>query len=321
MKTTLTILLTALTVVTFGQITTTKVAPKMDTVHTPYDSLDNFVGINARKYIGQELYLKGLTESSRKYGYDGFVIDYTKDRYRTYVRRDGSPVSIIYQCCAEKSEFNSKYDSLNEKYFKVLDVINHPTITMFYLKLEEKESKDIIYYEYQLVYEDRFPFIVVGFFEKQKKIVIGQEFVFADKVLESSTDIQTGKQITVTSGQTWKCTDLTIEEKDYRLALVIENSLGEKATIPHWRVFEERKHKYAYTATETANYRKKFGKENFDRILKGKVKIGFTKEMCKLSWGEPDSINETITSGKRSEQWVYSDNYLYFDNDILTAMQ
>jgi hypothetical protein len=46
-----------------------------------------------------------------------------------------------------------------------------------------------------------------------------------------------------------------------------------------------------------------------------------TKEMCKLSWGEPEKINETITAGQKSEQWVYSDNYLYFDNGKLRAIQ
>jgi hypothetical protein len=35
-----------------------------------------------------------------------------------------------------------------------------------------------------------------------------------------------------------------------------------------------------------------------------------------------DFITETITAGKKSEQWVYKDdNYLYFDNGELTAIQ
>ncbi|MFX9016039.1 hypothetical protein ABTN29_20430 [Acinetobacter baumannii] len=34
------------------------------------------------------------------------------------------------------------------------------------------------------------------------------------------------------------------------------------------------------------------------KILEGKVKIGMTKEMCLLAWGEPKKINETITAGK-----------------------
>ena len=37
--------------------------------------------------------------------------------------------------------------------------------------------------------------------------------------------------------------------------------------------------------------------------------------------GGPQKINETITAGKKTEQWVYEDNYLYFDNDKLTVIQ
>lgn len=58
--------------------------------------------------------------------------------------------------------------------------------------------------------------------------------------------------------------------------------------------------KFAYTSLESETYHKKFGVEIFNLILKGKVKIGMTKEMCELSWGKPKSINETITSGKKS---------------------
>jgi len=315
----LTILLVALSTVAFGQITTTKVAPKTDQIDkTPYDSIQNFLGKDVYKYQGQELYLKGKAESLRKYGYDNFVLDYTKDKL--------SNKSNVYKCC---DSYNSKYDELVEKYFNVLEIIKHPKAEQneylygkkFYLKLQEKESNDIVYYEYDSEFEHSFPFIVVGFFEKQKKLVEGKEFVFADKVLESSTDIQTGKVVTIKTGQKWKCTDLTIEEKYYSLSLVIENLLGEKTTISHESVFGKWRSGRAYTASEADNYKKKFGQENFDRILQGKVKIGMTKEMCKLSWGEPEKINETITAGKKTEQWVYSDNYLYFDNGILTAMQ
>jgi len=75
-----------------------------------------------------------------------------------------------------------------------------------------------------------------------------------------------------------------------------------------------------YTAKSADNYKKKFGLENFNLILQGKIKIGMTKEMCKLSLGETKYINKTITSGKKSEQWFYYDNDLYFDNGILTTI-
>lgn len=61
--------------------------------------------------------------------------------------------------------------------------------------------------------------------------------------------------------------------------------------------------------------------ENWQLIKQSKVMIGMTKEECKLSWGEPKDINQTIFENKQSEQWVYSDNYLYFNNGILSAIQ
>jgi hypothetical protein len=314
-----TVFLTLIVGIAFSQITTTKVALKVDQVDsTPYDSLQNFLAKDVYKYLGQELYLKGKSESLRKYGYDGFSKDYTQDRILN--------PSNVYKCC---DSYYSKYDALNSKYFKVIEIIKHPKAseneslygTRSFLKLQEKESGDIVYFEYDSRFEHTFPFIVVGFFDKQKTLVVGQEFVFGDKVLKSSTDIQTGKVVSNILGQKWKCTDLTIEEQYYTLSLVIENPAHEKTTISYESVFGKWRKGRAYTSMETEYYKKKFGIADFETILQGKVTIGMSKEMCQLSWGEPDKINETITPGKKSEQWIYKDNYLYFDNAILTAIQ
>jgi hypothetical protein len=52
------------------------------------------------------------------------------------------------------------------------------------------------------------------------------------------------------------------------------------------------------------------------------VSIGMTKEqVLGSSWGKPQSINSTHTAAGTHEQWVYSGGYLYFDNDVLTAIQ
>lgn len=307
----------------FGQITTTKVATKVDQVDSsPYDSTENFLSLTPNKYLGQEFYLKGLAESLRQYGYSGFVLDYNESSLTN--KRN------VYKCC---DSYNSKYADLSGKYFKVLDVIRHPKASTgrstdellyskkWFIKLQEKESGDIVYYEYSGQYDHTFPFIVVGFFEKQKKRVISMEFIFADIVLEGSTDITSGKTITNTTGQKWKCVDLSVDEKYYNLSLIIENSLGEKTNISYETVLGKRRKGRTYTVSEVENYRKTFGSDNFDLILKRKVKIGFTKEMCRLSWGEPKDINETLTAGNKSEQWVYDKNYLYFDNGAVTAIQ
>ncbi len=312
-KTTFTVLLTAFATIAFGQITTTKVASKTDQIDTsPYDSTQNFLGKDVYKYQGQELYLNGKIQNLRQYGYDNFVLDYTKDNTNK---------SNVYKCC---DGHNSKYDELAGKYFKVLGIIKHPKVEQseylygkkFYLKLQEKESNDIVYYEYDSEFEYSFPFIVVGFFEKQKKLFVGREFVFRDSEFTDATDIQTGKIVTIKTGQKWKCVDLTIEDEYYNLSFIFENSLGEKVADEYDRALN-----VAYTAKESDSYKKKFGETIWNIILAGKVKIGMTKEMCKLSWGEPQDINKTITSGNIKEQWVYSNNYLYFDNGILTVIQ
>jgi len=229
----------------------------------------------------------------------------------------------------------SKYDFSNSietkkivgKYFIVLEVIKNPKAAQdeifdnfqCYLKLQEKESKDTLYYIYTNITESSFPFIIVGFFEKQKQLLIGKEFIIGNNELLEKTDIETGKEITIKTGQKWKCSDVIVEDKYYDIKVVFENSLGEKCAVYFGRFNSG----FApiFTLKEVGDYKKRFGQENFDLILQGKVKIGMTKDMCILSWGVPDRKNETITAGKKTEQWVYKNNYLYFNNGILTAMQ
>jgi hypothetical protein len=321
MKRTFTILITAMTITaTYGQITTTKVAPRVEqTDNTPYDSTRNFLGKDVYKYVGQELYLKGKAESLRKYGYEGFSIDYSKSSIINN--------SNVYKCC---DSFNSKYDELTGKYFTVLEVIKHPKAAesenlyakKFYLKLQEKEKKDIVYYEYDSQFEHSFPFIVVGYFTKLKQSEVGKEYIVRGKNWVSSgpmTDMKTGNPVSnFEAGCKWKCVGVTVEEKYYNLSLVLENKNGEQIPLS----LEYPKITYwAFEFGQAEMYKKKFGNENWQHVLNGRVKIGMSKEMCELSWGKPKSINETITLGKKSEQWVYSDNYLYFNNGIVTAMQ
>lgn len=310
MKTTLTILLTTLTVtITFGQITTTKVAPKTDQVDkTPYDSTKNFLEGNVYQYIGQELYLNAKSESLRKYGYSGFLLDYNNKN--------------VYKCC---QSYNSKYDELAGKYFKVLDVVTKSGTTVqfvnygkdydkeYFLKLERKDNGDIVYFHYD-GYGFNFPFIVLGYWEKYKRNNVGKQFVLR-YIKDELLDMKTGEKIEFINGSTWKCVDLTIEEQYYSLNLVFENDKGQKIMSGG-----NKGALYYWEKSVADNYKSKFG-NYWQTILEGKVKIGMTNEMCELSWGKPKSINETITSGKKTEQWVYSDNYLYFDNGILTAIQ
>ena len=72
-----------------------------------------------------------------------------------------------------------------------------------------------------------------------------------------------------------------------------------------------------------------YGKANAKLIIEGIVRIGWSKEMCKESWGNPNDINTTRGSWGVHEQWVYEFSYedyynmrcLYFENGVLTTIQ
>lgn len=82
---------------------------------------------------------------------------------------------------------------------------------------------------------------------------------------------------------------------------------------------QEQKRKEAEYRAELV---RKYGKYNAGLILDGQVRIGFTKEMCILSWGKPYDINRNINQYGTYEQWVYNLScYLYFDDDKLTTIQ
>ena len=62
--------------------------------------------------------------------------------------------------------------------------------------------------------------------------------------------------------------------------------------------------------------------QNFGTLVaEKKVAIGMSKEMVVSSWGKPNDINRTITAKSTSEQWVFTNSYLYFENGVLTTIQ
>lgn len=67
---------------------------------------------------------------------------------------------------------------------------------------------------------------------------------------------------------------------------------------------------------------KKYGSATGENIFEGKVWIGMKDSLAKESWGDPEDINRTVGSWGVREQWVYSnENYLYFENGVLTSWQ
>lgn len=80
-------------------------------------------------------------------------------------------------------------------------------------------------------------------------------------------------------------------------------------------------YRFFWRRNEAESIKKKYGLKIWNIILEGEVLIGWNKEQCRLSWGEPKDINKTINAHGISEQWVYGSAYLYFENGKLTTIQ
>lgn len=285
-----------------------------DDVSLPYDSLNNFLGKDVKAYVGQELYLKGLEKNLRAYGYSGFILDN---------RKDDDVLNDEQNIYKANENYNSRYEDLAGKYFNVLDVIGHYKAKVnpdeyggiFYLKLQELSSGDILYYKYNVNSEFTFPFIVRGFLEKQRELLTGKEYVITDNVLKMSRNIVTGTALPFTTGEKWKCTDVTMNNNTNEVSLLMQNSRGIKTAIPYSDFNSQEGTKKIYTSTEAAELTKKYNENNFRRILQNKIRTGMTKEMTRLSWGEPLAIKK---EGKK-EEWIYPAGSLTFSGDKIVS--
>lgn len=105
-------------------------------------------------------------------------------------------------------------------------------------------------------------------------------------------------------------------EAESRAKLVEEHRI-EVAKESRIKEAEDRRKRAAYKQ-QLIN---KYGQSNAELILTGRVKLGFTKQMCREALGAPDQIN-TWSAKYNEQQWVYGLSlFLYFKGDILDDIQ
>ncbi len=281
----------------FGQITTTKVAEKTVLNEIAiYDSTENFLTEDVYRYKGQIIYIRELSKSLRKYGYSNFFSKISK---------------------SNSSFKKTKYKKLADRYFTVLDVISDPNDNFkqkYYLKLQDNNNNEIIYYLHNTRYELGFPLIVVGYFEKMKNNIGKKFFLRGTRWGYSMKDMNTGELINYQSINNfiWECIDVSIEEENYQLSLILKNENGN--IIPFFTKYINNS-KYIISKDKADEVIEKYGDNVWSTILNGNVAIGFTEELVLLSWGKPDKINRA----SYGDQWVYENQYLYFENGKLKS--
>jgi len=56
-------------------------------------------------------------------------------------------------------------------------------------------------------------------------------------------------------------------------------------------------------------------------IVNREIMTGMNPAQVRAAWGRPERINRTVLPRYTTEQWVYGDTYLYFDDGVLTSWQ
>lgn len=183
--------------------------------------------------------------------------------------------------------------------------------------------------------------LLVGYYDKLKSESVGKKFYYNGVVkgkrahfinpdlTHKAMNTRNNQVIPLSYGEEWECTDIQLVDDDIvvQLYAVFQNTKGEEVLARVENIFKTtgeidvtfftcfmREDKYDAYKSDLTN---RFGNENANAILKHRVSIGMTEEMCKESWGSPIEINSTHIDGKSLTQWVYDNSsFLYFDKNL-----
>lgn len=145
----------------------------------------------------------------------------------------------------------------------------------------------------------------------------------ADVVLELK-DVDTFNIIDYNDDYFKVCKDDTcgfVNEMYVNINLQVQQFIDNKKSIEEENQLVQKERLAKVKKVEEEKFIKKIGKDNYDKLLEGKYWIGMTAEMAMISFGAPNKINETVATWGNSEQWVYDNKLLYFENNKLVAIQ
>ena len=159
------------------------------------------------------------------------------------------------------------------------------------------------------------------------------------------------KQVIIKDSELWNCIDVTILEGTSHISYILKNQKDETVAfsdLKDWilekdilekeklrkennqKIQQEREKEFQARKLKeklNAENRKKeciakFGTELGEIIASHKVKIGMTKEMCKVSWGIPIWSDKTTTSTGTTENWYYGYVHsLHFEGNLLARIE
>jgi hypothetical protein len=322
-----------------AQVSTIKIDEKKEVVVAPYDSLESINEDNYKSHIGQTLYLREENSAKRDGFYSNF---YTKPNLRKRYKSDYNFLKGRYFYVDDIYVYNE-----------------HNTYPDGYIRLIEKESNDVVYYGLYLSSFKKF--ITVGYIEKLKSMYVGKEYVrvltdyvkswgdgsvrteiprntvlkcvdiaiMEDGFYPFRTPVKSDDALFDFLQNTETPFTAKLHNEDFPYIAIMENDELGKSFVRlrdiqskyEFKTIEEYEKELANFEIHTNTLIEEYGQENAELILQKKIAIGFTKEMCRESWGAPREIVKTIDASGEKEQWVYDNEYLFFKDDVLTEIQ
>jgi len=280
-----------------------------------YDSLSNFLGFNYKQYIGQTLTVLPSFGKYKKEHYEGFVKNPNKSIYQK---------SNIYSPSRKVRSIvdGTPYDDVIGRNFLVKNVLK--TKEGSFLQLYDSEISETIYFSYDPNFENKFPFIVVGYFQKMEADLLGRKYYarvsrinhFA-RYNQNTTDVN-GNEFQAEIGSEWEVTEVQAIES------VLSSKIQLKLTGMGRDIFIIKDLMKEYDIVEKERYdvvKSSYSEDIFIKVLKHHYDLGWDAYLVRLSLGRPKDINRTTTGSSHTEQWVYEGRYLYFTDGKLTSIQ
>jgi len=273
----------------------------------------NYFDFTVEEYVGKRFVFLQKPKDQQKKG------------YRMHL--DGYHLRPGYNPELETEDHNLKYDRFVGKIVKVIAIekLKYGGYNVIFL---EEESNMKIYSKGSFDYIDGIA--LLEDLSKAKERWLGKLIFSKVRAINTyNAELDKYGEVKVKIGDALKVNDIGWGNISFfPLWVIVETSKGEKGFIPV--AFSWTNIPFRWTdgrpwdnAFFEFNPKEKYGwsDEIWELIDNGEARIGMNKEQVRLSWGKPKKINKDIYRGRIQEQWIYESQYLYFENDRLTAIQ
>jgi|WetSurMetagenome_2_1015567.scaffolds.fasta_scaffold216903_1 hypothetical protein len=196
---------------------------------------------------------------------------------------------IYHQTIFDKS----KYESLSKRYFKIIGTGTPYGKTYKYIELKDTTKNEHLYYIVKSDNENEVnpELIFTGYLARMGKILIGKD-VYLDT------------------------------EKPHKIHRFYFNENNGEFSIDFGGIKD---YPYSDNLLLQSKQNELLFNENNERNknieIYGDLKIGMKKDIVLKICGTPNNVNKTIDKSGVHEQLVYTNKYVYIDNEIVTSIQ